>query len=208
MSTKITKVTTSGDGAIHSWFGLSYTNYLVLPRTLLQSMPHAWQDRFVDNLRELSYAFDHVKQADRYTVQAAKEKEICELNAVERKLADVEVVEHDEDNEDEDEDEFPRYYHKGELADADYRVYLPILDPIPPYNRGRTRIEREEILPEDQVLSEEELVAVRQLSDCELITDPVQFKQQALAAIDVTLPLLRRLEAEVRILREKTNTKG
>jgi len=24
---------------IHTWFGLTYANYLVLPRTLLQSMP-------------------------------------------------------------------------------------------------------------------------------------------------------------------------
>src|SRR5688572_2062061 len=27
---------------IHSWFGLSYANYFVAPRSLLQSMPEAW----------------------------------------------------------------------------------------------------------------------------------------------------------------------
>ena len=37
---------------IHLMFGLSYANYLVLPRSLLQSMPDEWQDRFVDCLDE------------------------------------------------------------------------------------------------------------------------------------------------------------
>lgn len=37
---------------IHGWFGLSYANYLVLPRSLLQSMPDEWQDRFVSCLDE------------------------------------------------------------------------------------------------------------------------------------------------------------
>ena len=33
--------------AVHGWFGLSYANYAVLPRTLLQSMPEDWQCQFV-----------------------------------------------------------------------------------------------------------------------------------------------------------------
>lgn len=33
------------NGPIHGFFGLSYSNYLVLPRTLMQSMPVAWQER-------------------------------------------------------------------------------------------------------------------------------------------------------------------
>jgi len=32
---------------IHNYFGLSYANYLVLPRSVLQSMPEDWQERFV-----------------------------------------------------------------------------------------------------------------------------------------------------------------
>jgi hypothetical protein len=32
---------------IHNWFGLTYSNYLVLPRALLQSMPKEWQRQFV-----------------------------------------------------------------------------------------------------------------------------------------------------------------
>jgi hypothetical protein len=39
--------------AIHRFFGLSYANYLVLPRTILQSMPDEWQARFVAMLQEV-----------------------------------------------------------------------------------------------------------------------------------------------------------
>lgn len=55
---------------IHTFFGLTYANYLVLPRTLLQSMPEEWQHRFVDCLRELENAFWQTAQADRYMVTA------------------------------------------------------------------------------------------------------------------------------------------
>lgn len=41
--------------AIHEYFGLTYANYLVLPRTVLQSMPDEWQEKFVQMLREISY---------------------------------------------------------------------------------------------------------------------------------------------------------
>src|ERR1700737_46041 len=53
---------------IHDHFGLSYANYLVLPRTLLQSMPEPWQARFVGMLEELNEAFRDVPQARTYTV--------------------------------------------------------------------------------------------------------------------------------------------
>lgn len=39
--------------AIHLWFSLTYANYLVLPRSILQSMPDEWQERFVACLAEL-----------------------------------------------------------------------------------------------------------------------------------------------------------
>lgn len=38
---------------IHVWFNLTYASYLVLPRSILQSMPLEWQRRFVKCLREL-----------------------------------------------------------------------------------------------------------------------------------------------------------
>ncbi|EFC78693.1 hypothetical protein FrEUN1fDRAFT_8187, partial [Parafrankia sp. EUN1f] len=48
---------------IHTWFGLSYSNYLVLPRSLLQSMPDRWQEPFVRLLEQLRAAYQDVEQA-------------------------------------------------------------------------------------------------------------------------------------------------
>ena len=59
--------------AIHGWFGLTYSNYLVLPRSLLQSMPDEWQTKFVELLEE---AQDHFgpDADDNYTVQLRDQK--------------------------------------------------------------------------------------------------------------------------------------
>jgi phosphoenolpyruvate carboxylase len=46
---------------IHHWFGLTYSNYLVLPRAVLQSMPEEWQERFVAMLDELEEAAARAK---------------------------------------------------------------------------------------------------------------------------------------------------
>lgn len=48
------------DGPIHLWFGLTYASYAVQPRSVLQSMPVAWQERFValmEEAVELGYRF-------------------------------------------------------------------------------------------------------------------------------------------------------
>ena len=42
------------DDAIHEWFGLSYSQYLTIPRSVLQSMPGMWQATFVHLLREMN----------------------------------------------------------------------------------------------------------------------------------------------------------
>ena len=41
------------DDYIHNWFGLTYANYLVLPRSILQSMDAEWQKKLVNLLNEL-----------------------------------------------------------------------------------------------------------------------------------------------------------
>jgi len=66
----------SEDGAIHTWFGLSYAQYLTIPRTVLQSMPLEWQERFVDCLHELNEAFpDYMpKNCSYYNVQLRDDK--------------------------------------------------------------------------------------------------------------------------------------
>lgn len=48
---------TISDEPIHEWFGLSYAQYLTIPRTVLQSMPVDWQHRFVTCLSEIDAAF-------------------------------------------------------------------------------------------------------------------------------------------------------
>jgi hypothetical protein len=50
------------DGPIHTHFGLSYASYLVMNRTVLQSMPIEWQERFVACLEEVEEAFGHLGQ--------------------------------------------------------------------------------------------------------------------------------------------------
>lgn len=126
--------------AIHLHFSLSYANYLVLPRTLLQSMPDVWQARFVAMLDELREAFRHVPQAEAYKVEAAKEYIVEEMTNAQLYAAGIEV-----ENDDTDYGPGPETtYHctqDGREVDRHERVLLPVADPVPHYNRGRTRIE-------------------------------------------------------------------
>jgi len=41
------------DKPVHGLFGLSYAQYLTIPRSVLQSMPVKWQEQFVQCLNEL-----------------------------------------------------------------------------------------------------------------------------------------------------------
>jgi hypothetical protein len=116
---------------IHSHFGLTYANYLVLPRTLLQSMPPEWQHRFVTCLQEMGEAFDHVEQASVYEVTAAREVEYDMLTPDERKYLGVKKSRHID----------PIYWDKdGNEHQGDERALFPAKDPVPHYNRGRTYI--------------------------------------------------------------------
>lgn len=45
------------DGPIQEAFGLSYASYLVIPRTILQSMTIEWQERFVAIVDEVHERF-------------------------------------------------------------------------------------------------------------------------------------------------------
>ncbi len=42
---------------IHGYFNLTYANYLVLPRSILQSMPDEWQEQFVKLLNQIPELF-------------------------------------------------------------------------------------------------------------------------------------------------------
>ena len=56
------------DGPVHDWFSLSYSAYLVLPRSLMQAMPVEWQERMVRCLEEMHDACRDLHVNDRYTV--------------------------------------------------------------------------------------------------------------------------------------------
>jgi hypothetical protein len=143
------------NGPIHTWFGLTYSNYLVLPRSLMQSMPIEWQERMAACLNEMRGAFDHVEQAKGYEVHAATMHEVDALTDEQR--AERGITEHWYDA-DEPTDlsagDLAEWKNIHELPDApvyrdadgqeldyDHSVQIRCEDPVPHYNRGRTYIE-------------------------------------------------------------------
>lgn len=56
------------DGPIHEWFGLSYASYLVVPRTVLQSMSDDWQARLIALMDELNKTIDWMPEGCGYDV--------------------------------------------------------------------------------------------------------------------------------------------
>ncbi len=40
------------------WFGLSYSSFLVLPRSLMHEMPEQWQEKMAELLHEYDETFD------------------------------------------------------------------------------------------------------------------------------------------------------
>lgn len=140
--------------AVHGWFGLTYANYLVLHRTLLQSMPDEWQNRFVACLRELDDAFSHIEKAEGYKVEPGREREVSDLSDDELKR-----IGYSKSN---DCDCYATKAPSGEIlhvppvcphettyyddreneVDYDHRVMWPTgHDPVPHYNRGRAHVE-------------------------------------------------------------------
>ncbi len=49
-----------GEDALWLWFGLSYANFLVLPRVLMHAMPDDWQGRMAQLLDEYSEAYPNL----------------------------------------------------------------------------------------------------------------------------------------------------
>lgn len=123
----------AGHPDIHTWFGLTYSDYLVLPRTLLQSMPDTWQRQFTALLADLGTAFDHVPQAEAYKVEAAEEHEVDSLTPDQLTAAGI-TVEEGENGDRMFTDPTGREMGSWE------RVLVVVPDPVPTYNRGRTRI--------------------------------------------------------------------
>ena len=106
------------NGPVHTWYGLSYTNYLVLPRTFMQSMPTEWQQRMVASLEELDEAFQHIPQADVYDVQAGDEHMVENLTAAQ--LAEQGITE--TWHEDEGRTEYRDKDGRGEIFCAGFAI--------------------------------------------------------------------------------------
>ncbi len=58
------------DDLVHDWFGLSYANYLVVPRIILQSMPADWQQRFIECMDEMQETLAIDNAPSKYLVKA------------------------------------------------------------------------------------------------------------------------------------------
>ncbi len=54
---------------MHTWFELSYAQFLTVPRIVMQSMPLLWQDDMVRLLEEMDNTFDWRPEKGRYHVQ-------------------------------------------------------------------------------------------------------------------------------------------
>jgi hypothetical protein len=118
---------------VHLWFGLTYANYLVLPRSVLQSMPQEWQAKFCTLLDELHEAFGHLDWP-RYDVRAlVREPEFiqpyvpcedCEEGDEECSVCSGERGVEDPEG--------PRFETPEEVGIR--------RDPIPHYQRGRARL--------------------------------------------------------------------
>jgi hypothetical protein len=142
------------DGPIHEWFSLSYRNYLVLHRTLMQSMPTDWQLRLRTCLEELEAAFAHLEHPEAFLVEAATEHEVQDLTNAQQFLLGItqdrfrgETPPEDLAGEDlrtweaEHEDpDGPVYHRDGDELRPSESVLVPTLDSIPHYQRGRTYI--------------------------------------------------------------------
>jgi hypothetical protein len=126
---------------IHTHFGLSYANYLVLPRTLLQSMPAEWQHQMVVLLEQMDSAFEHVPQAEVYEVTAGEWMPVGDMTDAQLKAAGITQTRGNFATDDPaDGDLYHRASDGAELSGTD-EGFVPGVDPVPHYNRGRTRVE-------------------------------------------------------------------
>ncbi len=69
------------DGPMHYWFSLSYSSFLVVPRTIIQSMPVEWQERLLALINEANEATRGTEYEDNrsYSVQAREDGMFVEM---------------------------------------------------------------------------------------------------------------------------------
>jgi hypothetical protein len=136
------------DQPIHGMFGLSYSNYLVCPRSVMQSMPVDWQRAFVALWQQLQQAAADLEWPLAYQVKAGHEA--CFSDLTDEQMAELGVkltpevpaAEFDEMTDEQwDAWHDQRKWHwDGQEWDGDDTIHIPGPDPIPYYNRGRARV--------------------------------------------------------------------
>ncbi|BDZ52566.1 hypothetical protein GCM10025867_48070 (plasmid) [Frondihabitans sucicola] len=95
------------------------SDYIVLPRSILSSMPHKWQDGLVDLLVDLDRTHNPKTLADRYVVQAVRSVTISDLDDDERDFYGFEPAD----------DGIHFVDRDGKLLAVDARVEIPVEDP-------------------------------------------------------------------------------
>lgn len=127
------------DGDVHDWFSLTYANYLVMPRAVLQSMPLEWQARFVKCLLEMEKSFGGLDWPA-YDVRALKRAPVL----IDEECGECEGVGEIANPSDEEVMiECPSCDGLGVTDESRYETPDEVgfrSDPIPHYNRGRTRL--------------------------------------------------------------------
>lgn len=144
MSTEATTSVEREPRDIHDWFELTYSNYLVLPRSLMQSMPEAWQHRATALFDEMQAAFDHL-QWPQYKVLTGKWSYFDDLSDADRKQLGITSGCDDEPDDSCDGPGHECEYFDAEGNEVDRHTasfFTPGPDPIPHYNRGRTHVPR------------------------------------------------------------------
>lgn len=131
------------DGPVHTWFSLSYANFLTWPRAYMQSMPLEWQRRFVELAEELAAAYPDTPAAD-YEVKAVEWTYVCELTDAQMTALGVGQASDDEDAGDEPERDREYCGPDGQTLQAYDYFPVPVPDPAPHYNRGRTYLPPDE----------------------------------------------------------------
>lgn len=65
---------------VHGYFGLTYANYLVMHRALLEAMPAEWQDKFVRLLDEFDDAWEHINHYPQFKVETGRWANVEDLS--------------------------------------------------------------------------------------------------------------------------------
>lgn len=107
---------------IHTWFGLSYSNCLVLDDAVTQNLPYTWHFDMYRMLDELNRAFPHVDRAAEYVPVAGEESYYNELSAEDMARLNIDSNE-DTLHEDCDHDPEPTFRHGEEDVEFFHQRY-------------------------------------------------------------------------------------